>query len=886
MKYTFALLACLASLLVQAQNIRDDFNRKFINYLSATLPEKIYLQTDKPYYVAEDTIWLKVYVVNAQIHRPSPSNFVYVELINQQDSVQNRIKIRRDSMGFQGYLKLNKNLPVGEYALRAYTNWMRNESPEYFFQKNITIERIKQAPQILTMKYIPMEGNRLQAIAKYSYSDGTAIKDRRIDFSYYKEGRKYRKNYSVTNKEGEIRFNIRLNEKGTDKQKLIATIYDEKWIISHEQSFIIPTLKKDFDVQFFPESGTLLTEIPQTIAFKAVGSDGLSTHIKGKIMSEGGSEVAEINTQHNGMGRFPLWARKDSIYYAVVVNREGIEKKFRLPEAQSEGITLQLSRKGEYCIYSIENRTKHLTDSLFLIAHTRGMISIVKQLNENKRRGKFPLEHTPEGILNVAIVNQAGDVFCERMLYIKRGQRLIPQVKAHMPEYGKREKVKLELNTGQEGEFSISVTDTKVVKWDSLSNHIISQLLLKSEIKGHIEKPGYYFTNDNKAVNEHLDLLMLTQGWRRYNLPNILQQQVPEMKIPLERGQALSGRVKPFLRKKIKGAEVVGFTDKLKAIHAKVDTSGNYVFEGIEFPDSTAFTINAVNKKGKAKGIMIYPSPEIFPDTRNLFIPNPYHIEEMEEHLRLYKETYIQNDISKEIVLDDIVVTQKYISQTGKLAGEFAAYADYVVTDKTIEEEYKNKSVADIIHTAIMQRFPGITMVEEDHFLYRGKPLRFAVDMKLIQYDELRFYMAEEIASISFFKEASEVPLYVPIHDEFITAQMNKYRGVILIELKKGGTAHYFRPSLGLATLYPLGYQKPAEFYSPKYDVPDSLQTDKTDFRTTIYWNPQIQTDSTGHAEVSFYTTDMKHDMEYILEGITENGIPCRATGRIKVKKE
>ena len=128
------------------------------------------------------------------------------------------------------------------------------------------------------------------------------------------------------------------------------------------------------------------------------------------------------------------------------------------------------------------------------------------------------------------------------------------------------------------------------------------------------------------------------------------------------------------------------------------------------------------------------------------------------------------------------------------------------------------------------------------------------------------------------------MPLYVPMHDEFITAQMNKYRGVILIELKKGGTAHYFRPSLGLATLYPLGYQKPAEFYSPQYEVPDSLQTGKTDFRTTIYWNPQIQTDSTGRTKVSFYTTDMNHDMEYVLEGITENGVPCRVTGRIKTK--
>lgn len=886
MKTCIYLIFSLYAICIQAQDIYNNLNQKFTQYLIKTLPENIYVQTDKPYYVVEDTIWMKAFVVNAQLLQPSPSNFVYVELINQQNEILNRIKLKKDSAGFQGYIKLNEHILAGEYALRAYTNWMRNEVPEYFFQKNITIERVKQTPQLLTIKYIPIEKDRLQAVAKYTYSDGSAIKGRRIDFTYTKDGRKYRKNYSVTNNEGEIRFNIRLNEEKPDKQKLTATIFDQKWIISHEQNFVIPNLKKDFDVQFFPESGTLLTETWQFVAFKAIGPDGLCEHISGKVISEGGNEIAQIHTQHDGMGKFALWPHKDSIYYAVVTNREGVEKKLKLPEARIEGMTLRLNIKEENCLYSIENHTAYSTDSLFLIAHTRGMISVTRQLTEEKRSGKFSLSQCPEGILNVAVVDRIGNVFCERMLYVKKAHSPAVQIKTNSQEYGKRERMEMLLNTGQKGEFSLSVTDAKVVKWDSLNNHIISQLLLKSEIKGHIEKPGYYFTSDNKVVNEHLDLLMLTQGWRRYNLPNILQQQVPEMKIPLERGQALSGRVKPFLRKKIKGAEVVGFTDKLKAIHAKVDTSGNYVFEGIEFPDSTAFTINAVNKKGKAKGIMIYPSPEIFSDTRNLFIPNPHHFEEVEAHLRLYKETYIQNDISKEIVLDDIVVTQKYISQTGKLAGEFAAYADYVVTDKTIEEEYKNKSVADIIHTAIMQRFPGITMVEEDHFWYRGKPLRFAVDMKLIQYDELRFYMAEEIASISFFKEASEVPLYVPMHDEFITAQMNKYRGVILIELKKGGTAHYFRPSLGLATLYPLGYQKPAEFYSPKYDVPDSLQADKTDFRTTVYWNPKIQTDSTGHAKVSFYTTDMKHDMEYILEGITENGIPCRATGRIKVKKE
>lgn len=443
MRHTITLLVCLVSLLSQAQEAPVDFSKKFINYLTATLPENIYVQTDKPYYVVEDTIWLKAFVVNAQIFQPTPSNFVYVELINQQNKVMHRIKLKKEATGFQGYIKLNEKMLSGEYALRAYTNWMRNEVPEYFFQKNITIERVRQIPQQLTMKYIPVEGDRLQAVAKYTYSDGSPIKDRRIDFTYTKDGRKYKKNYSVTNEEGEIRFNIRLNEESTDKQKLTAILYDEKWIMSHEQSFTIPNLKKDFDVQFFPESGTLLSETLQTIAFKAIGADGLSVYIKGKVISEEGREIAEISTQHDGMGKFPLWAHKDSAYYAVVANREGIEKKFRLPQAQTEGIALQLKRKGKHCLYSIENRTGYPTDSLFLIGHTRGMISVTKQLAGDKSSGKFPLSQCPEGILNVAIVSRAGKVFCERMLFVKKPQRPVLQIKTNAQEYGKREKVEM-----------------------------------------------------------------------------------------------------------------------------------------------------------------------------------------------------------------------------------------------------------------------------------------------------------------------------------------------------------------------------------------------------------------------------------------------------------
>lgn len=888
MRHTITLLVCLASLFLQAQEVTDDFNRKFINYLTATLPEKIYLQTDKPCYVVEDTIWLKAYVVNAQIHQPSPSNFVYVELIDRLDSVQNRIKIKKDSIGFHGYLKLNKNLNSGEYAIRAYTNWMRNESPEYFFQKNITIGNATETARRLIIEYKPIEGDEVRAIAKYTYSNGSPIQNCRIDFTYNKGGKKYKKRYAHTNNKGEIELGIQLeNDKTSSKQILTADVFDAEGGILTNQQFTIPKIKNDFDVSFYPESGILLSETPQIVAFKAIGPDGLSIPVTGKVISEGGNTLAEIKSTHNGMGKFFLRAQKDSSYFALVKGANGMEKKYPLPKVQAEGVVLSLNKRGGNFVYSFENRTQYPTDSLFLLAHTRGMVLIVKPLSRKENVGRLSLKQMPEGILNVAIVDLKGNVFCERMAFIKNSQRPAPMVSTDSLDYRQRSKIELSIQA-LEGDYSLSVTDGELIKQDPLDNNIVSQLLLTSELKGYIENPGYYFTADNNEINEHLDLLMLTQGWRRYDLSAILQKQLPEMKEPLERGQSLTGRVKPVLWRKMDGVEVVGFTNKWKAVRATLDTLGNYTFNGIEFPDSTAFTINAINKKGKAKGVMIYPDPERFPEP-HLYIPEPRNENKTinDDSIENYLSTYKRNGNKlQEVVLDDVTVTAKYISKTGKLAGEFAAYADYLIADQTIATKYRNKSVTDIIDEAIIQRFPGISNANLDTLYYRGKPIRIVVDTKVIDLEELQYYMASEVASISFFKNASDVPFYMPVQNGDRREKMDEYRGVILIELKKGGTAHYYRPSLGLATLYPLGYQKPAEFYSPIYDVADSLQTAKTDLRTTVYWNPKIEIDATGYAKVSFYTTDMKHDMEYVLEGITNKGVPCRSTGRIKAKTE
>lgn len=179
---------------------------------------------------------------------------------------------------------------------------------------------------------------------------------------------------------------------------------------------------------------------PQTVAFKAIGADGLSTSVSGKVFSAGGTFMADITTLHNGMGKFPLLAQKDSIYLAIITDNKGIEKQFRLPKVQEKGITLQLRQQGETCIYMLENNTNFPTDSLLIIAHTRGIPSIVKPLTTNNKTGKFSLSQVPEGILNVAITNQTGRVFCERMMYIKRKLILPPGYKPTKLHMGKEKK--------------------------------------------------------------------------------------------------------------------------------------------------------------------------------------------------------------------------------------------------------------------------------------------------------------------------------------------------------------------------------------------------------------------------------------------------------------
>ena len=157
MKFLFITIVCvllngMSFRLFREKTTSEQIISFFLN-LQTVQQEKLYLHLDKPYYAAGEQIWFKGYLVNSSTHAPDmPDNFIYVELVNQNNKIVCRQKVKKNEGGFWGNLLLPTDMIVGEYTLRGYTNWMRNANVNFFFQKNIPIANTLDRPDTLELK--------------------------------------------------------------------------------------------------------------------------------------------------------------------------------------------------------------------------------------------------------------------------------------------------------------------------------------------------------------------------------------------------------------------------------------------------------------------------------------------------------------------------------------------------------------------------------------------------------------------------------------------------------------------------------------------------------------------------------------------------------------
>src|SRR5215203_5660644 len=147
---------------------------QFDHYRQTVLQEKIYVHTDKTIYLAGEILWFKIYNVDASLHQfLDISKVVYVEVLGKDHTPVMQTKLSlKEGLG-NGSFVLPLELNSGNYTFRAYTNWMKNFDPEFFFEKTITvINTIKSEPvntaanvkNIYDVQFFPEGGNLVSGV--------------------------------------------------------------------------------------------------------------------------------------------------------------------------------------------------------------------------------------------------------------------------------------------------------------------------------------------------------------------------------------------------------------------------------------------------------------------------------------------------------------------------------------------------------------------------------------------------------------------------------------------------------------------------------------------------------------------------------------------------
>ena len=419
---------------------------KLVTFLSTHNSEKAYLQFDKPYYVAGDTVYFKAYVTEGERHRLSNlSGVLHADLIAPDNKIARSIKLQLVDGLAWGDFFLADSLPKGNYRVRAYTQLMRNEGDGAFFERVIPV--------------------------------GSA------------EAQKIAESMSAGSRAGE----------------------------------------KKADVQFLPEGGSLVSGIRSKIAFKAIGADGQSINVSGVVLDNENKEVCQFAPTHLGMGFFYLQPQDGKSYTANVTYADGGKDSFKLPVAAASGMALSVNNESlsKFTVTITANNTcfaQNRGKDYTLLVYSGGVgTSVTYKLDSNLIVLDVAKHRLRTGVATITLFSPGSEPLAERLLFIQNYGQLKINITSDKTAYHARDKVSLALDvktrtdSAARGHFSVSVVDeSKVAVNETEENTILTTLLLTSDLKGKVEQPDYYFANINNETSRNLDLVMLTNGYRRF----------------------------------------------------------------------------------------------------------------------------------------------------------------------------------------------------------------------------------------------------------------------------------------------------------------------------------------------------------------------------------
>ena len=760
----------------------------FNQYREQYIPEKLFVHTDRDSYVSREILWFRIYYVDAFYNKPaSLSQIAYIEILDKNNLPVIQQKVSLKAGESDGSMIIPVNIPSGVYRLRAYTNWMKNFSPDYYFEKAIRITR-------------PQNGQPDSAISK----------------------------------------------------------------------------TKHYDIQFFPEGGNLVQQIESKVAFRITDAHGQGLEFNGILINGNKDTILKFHPANRGLGNFLFTPAPGQSYKAIIRFPGGEEVVKELPAAYPDGYTLSLSKTNEEKINVHMNASSSLDgEDVYLFVHGSHSCLPVEKNKLVDRRANFSLNpaELEEGISHFTLFNKLGRPVCERLYFKYPEKKLLISLSAN-PEYKIREKIDLELSVKDSAGNPVSADlSIGVYRLDSLQDldpaNISEYLYLSSEL-GAVESPSSYF-EDDKSREADMDNLMLTHGWRRFVWKDLLEHKSVSLEFaPEHYGHIIQGK----LVDNNTGLPAVDINTYLS-----IPSSRN------EFRCTTSSTDGHV--KFEMPGF--YGSQEIILQT-NTSEDSTHHVEVTDP----FSEKYSSRSLPEYVVpadnaadlLDHSIAEQVQHIYAGPRLNRFSMpaidttsfysdpderyYLDSFTRFQTMEEVIREYVVSTNV-THHREKFQ-LRLVNKPQMQFFGDP-------PLILIDGVPFFEPDDL----FQQDPVKIRRLDLVNREYSLGYRYFY-GVISLTTYRGDLNGIRMNPRATVFDYP-GIPEQREFFSPVYETEDQVNSRMPDFRTLLYWSPEIKTDQKKGKSIQFYASDIPGKYVAVIMGITTNGEPGSQVIYFTVKK-
>lgn len=823
--------------------IREMVNR--INLFNRYLPqEKVYLHFDNTAYFMGEKMWFKAYVLRSDNHHATDvSRVLYVELLDRSGNVVETQKLPIGAMGqADGVFDLRNVLAGGFYEVRAYTRYMLNWDSSWLFSR---VFPIFETPG--------------------------------------KEG-----DYSRPSL-GKTAWQVRESEKVPTKEKTGI-------------SFAKP---EDGNIAFFPEGGHLVENLSCRVAFEIRDRQGLPVNGTGEL-SCGEECLCSVSTSQNGRGVFSLVAQPGKIYSLNLKDKRGRLYRQELPVAEKEGCSMRVTQSGKSWCVTLNTTTSFAQDSLGIVLTAHGALKHVDVVAGSRSIYlSLPDSAIADGVNRVSVVNGAGQVLADR-LFFQYPRTLKDSISVTVKETSllPSAPINLSFHAPPSTIFSLSVRDADTEKNIS-SLDCENWLLLAGELHGYVSHPEYYFESDDAEHREAADLLMLVQGWRRYDLSQMMGKKNFKIVHPVEKGLSISGRLKGPQKKAIVSNQNLRFRlynelGQSLSGNAVTDSLGYYVIEVPPCDGEWNMFVHIPKKYSIEIDRNFSPSPRSL-SLLELMRPQDVTAAMTSFHYSRNTDEVLEKpagiSMLSRVHMLPTVVKKKHFWESGIAwdnitEGKEVSYLYYNIDkerdrllDKGEEIPYIYEWLKQKNHAfkgdyrELFDAFNPAFWYDKDvcDFSYNGNPILWMLDnsprcitnglpftgtvplMKSRTIDDMPVTMGEVKAI--YITEAPNVWKRYLVGNAW--AKIGNMATVFVYTHKM-----FRKCPKNLRHTFFDGYSPAVEFYSPGYGELPSNE----DFRRTLYWNPYVRTNKEGYVDLRICNTGTCRQLIISAEAITPDG--------------